>query len=210
MASSNTKRLENKDSADLYSTPTIALDAIKPYLIKDINLNKTCVALEPCNGLGQISNWLKSLSNPNCSDDHMFDLEVETNELYNYGVDTDYSVDFLGDCEEILTNYDLIVTNPPYNRAVEFVLKGFEHAPVQWHFLRMSFIEGQQRFRDLFNLGKLSDVYVFTYRVSCPKGVDMEPSPNSVCYAWFRFDKNYCDQPRLHWLTKANLENPNV
>lgn len=205
MAAPCTKRDENKDSADLYSTPTVALDAIKPYLIKDINPRKTCVALEPCNGLGQISKWLKDLSNPDCPDDQMFDLEVETNELHDYGVSTDYNVDFLEDYEEILDDYDLIVTNPPYTKAVEFVLKGFEHAPIQWHFLRMSFLEGQKRYQELFSLGKLSDVYIFTYRVSCPKGVDMEPSPNSVCYAWFRFDKNYFGQPRLHWLTKANL-----
>ena len=32
MASPNTTRNEDKDSADLYSTPTVALDAIKPYL----------------------------------------------------------------------------------------------------------------------------------------------------------------------------------
>lgn len=191
MATPNTKRDEKKSSNDLYTTPVEALNAIWPYLEKDNVV--ACNLLEPCSGMHDITEYL--------TDKGAF---VYTNELYpvkNYSYD--YTLDFLE--QNKLGKYHLICTNPPYNKAVEFVLKGFEHAPVQWHFLRMSFLEGQKRYQELFSLGKLSDVYIFTYRVSCPKGVNMEPSPNSVCYAWYRFDKNYCSQPRLHWLTKANL-----
>lgn len=197
MASPNTTRKEDKDSADLYSTPTVALDTIKPYLIKDLENNRMNYILEPCSGLEQITDYLERLGN-NSSD---FGTEVDTNDLHDYGFNKTYNVDFLSNTN-IPDDYDLIVTNPPYNKAVEFVLKGFEHAPIQWHFLRMSFLEGQKRYQELFSLGKLSDVYIFTFRVSCPKGVDMEPSPNSVCYCWMRFDKNYNAQPKLHWLVK--------
>ena len=38
-------------------------------------------------------------------------------------------------------------------------------------FLRVNFLESQSRFKILFSLGFLSDVYLFSYRVGCPKGV---------------------------------------
>lgn len=189
MTTPNTKRDEKQSSNDLYTTPTLALDAIYPYLIDDFPI--TAKMLEPCAGMHDIAEYFRDRGR-----------KVDTNELYPVdGYEYDDTSDFLAD-ENQLGMYDLIITNPPYNRAVDFVLKGFEHAPVQWHFLRLSFLEGQDRFKQLFNLGKLSNVYIFTYRVSCPKGVDREKTANSVCYAWYRFDKYYCGQPKLHWLTK--------
>lgn len=190
MASPNTKRDEKKSSNDLYTTPVEALDAIWPYLKQDTIVGYNL--LEPCSGMHDITNYIED----------KYDVKVYTNELYP--VDNhqyDFHEDFLGD-SAIGTSFDIIVTNPPYNKAVDFILKGFEHAPVQWHFLRLSFLEGQERYEKLMSLGKLTDVYIFTYRVSCPKGVDREPSANSVCYAWYRFDRNYNGLPTLHWLTK--------
>jgi hypothetical protein len=200
LASPNTNRKEKSNSADLYSTPIEAMDAIRDHLAADIGkiyskINREVQLLEPCNGLGFISDYIEEdgvLAN--------FPINVVRNELYDYNTDTDFKEDFLEN--KYLGQYDIIVTNPPYLKATEFILKGFEHAPIQWHFLRLSFLEGQKRFMDLFNLGKLSDVYLFTFRVSCPKGVEMEDSANSVAYCWYRFDKSYCGQPILHWLRK--------
>jgi DNA modification methylase len=115
----------------------------------------------------------------------------------------DSTCDFLE--EELPRKYfDCIVANPPYNKAREFVLKGFEYADIQWHFLRLSFLEGQKRYDELFSLGHCTHVFIFTYRVSCDKGYDREPTANSVCYAWFRFDKNFKGNPTLYWLTKED------
>ena len=197
MASPNTKRDEKKSSNDLYVTPVEALDAIwEPIRLDFMNLSNYRQSevniLEPCAGMLDISDYIEQ----------RHDFRVYSNELYPIGCyQYDFHEDFLGD-NAIGTNFDIIVTNPPYNKAVEFVLKGFEHAPIQWHFLRLSFLEGQERYNKLLSLGKMTDVYIFTYRVSCPKGVDREPSANSVCYAWYRFDRNYNGQPKIHWLTK--------
>lgn len=197
MASSNTNRKEKSSSNDLYSTPIEALYAIWPYLSVDLKHKDCHTILEPCSGMNGISNYMQ---------DFGWDLEVFTNEMFPVeGCYYHTTEDFLSE-ENTIGTYDLIVTNPPYVKAKEFILKGFEHAPIQWHFLRLAFLEGQSRFMDLFSLGKLSDVYVFTYRVSCKKGVEQEETANSVSYCWYRFDKNYCGQPRLHWLTKANLK----
>lgn len=193
MATPNTKRDEKQSSNDLYTTPVEALDAIWPYMEREIRAAK--YILEPCAGMLDIADYI---------DSHVIDGTIYTNELYPVEwTHYDNTADFLTE-DTGIGAHDLIITNPPYIKAVDFILKGFEHAPVQWHFLRLSFLEGQKRFEDLFNLGKLSDVYIFTYRVSCPKGVDREKTANSVCYAWYRFDKYYVGEPKLHWLTKPN------
>lgn len=203
MASSNTNRKEKASSNDLFTTPVEALDAIWSKIKEDIysirgNGPDYVNLLEPCAGMRDIADYIHDRTN--------WSVEVTTNELYPVdGYEYDYYQDFLSEDNSIGT-YDLLVANVPYNRAKEFILKGFDHAPIQWHFLRLSFLEGQSRFMDLFSLGKLSDVYVFTYRVSCKKGIEQEATANSVSYAWYRWDKNYCGQPTLHWLTKANLK----
>jgi hypothetical protein len=204
--SPNTKRDESSSSNDLYITPKEALDAIWKKIEADI----ICVPkpfasiLEPCMGLGDIAKYVSDNTNNFTS--------ITTNELYpcedesKLLIKNDYSCDFLDDDSKLSEHkgeFDILVANPPYNKAMEFVLKGFEYAPVQWHFLRLSFLESQKRFEWLFNLGKLSDVYIFTYRVSCDKGYDREETANSVCYAWYRFDNKYFGHPRLHWLTKG-------
>lgn len=198
-----TKRDEKKNSADLYSTPKEALDAIKPYLLSDIDKvdGKEIRLLEPCAGIGSISDYLIDMAENYYLDNNKIVI-VEDNELYKYNYPTCYRNNFLAEDNGIPSYFDIAVVNPPYNKAVDFVLKGFEHAPIQWHFLRLSFLEGQERYNKLMSLGKLTDVYIFTYRVSCPKGVDREPSANSVAYCWMRWDNNYQGNPKLHWLIK--------
>lgn len=199
MASPCTRRIEDISSNDLFITPIEALCAIQPYLCKD--LDKNTEVLDPCSGLGDITHWLKNNTDSKIVANELY-ICKDSNKLLHI---PEYNEDFL-EWGASIPCADVIVANVPYNKASEFILKGFEHAPVQWHFLRLSFLEGQKRFEELFNLGKLSDVYIFTYRVSCPKGIDREKTANSVCYAWYRFDKDYCGQPRLHWLTKPNLK----
>lgn len=208
MSSPNTKRDESTSSNDLYITPKKAMEAILPYIQADVdkwyesnNQDGTLKFLDPCQGLGDIVEFFAAkLPEVYPFSNELFPCEDEDKLLCL----PNYQDDFLSDdCRlaETQGDYDIIIANPPYNKAMEFVLQGFNYAPIQWHFLRLSFLESQKRFEGLFNLGKLSDVYIFTYRVSCEKGYDREKTANSVCYAWFRFDNKYVGQPTLHWLT---------
>jgi hypothetical protein len=205
LASVNTKRDESSSSNDLYITPKEALDAIWKKIEADI----ICVPkpfasiLEPCMGLGDIAKYVSDNTNnfTSITTNELYPCEDESKLLYK----NTYASDFLADESEIAKYkgcFDILIANPPYNKAMEFVLKGFEYAPIQWHFLRLNFLEGQKRYEELFSMGKLTDVYIFTYRVSCDKGYDREETANSVSYAWYRFDKNHSGSPRLHWLTK--------
>ena len=206
MATANTRRKEATSSNDLFITPREALDSIWKYVQCDINKHPTeyVKILEPCQGLGDVAKYINDNTSNfvSISSNELYPCEDSSKLLYK----NTYTSDFLVDESEVAKYkgiFDMIITNPPYNKAMEFVLKGFEYAPIQWHFLRLSFLEGQKRYEELFSMGKLTDVYIFTYRVSCDKGYDREDTANSVCYAWYRFDKNYSGSPRLHWLTKG-------
>jgi hypothetical protein len=203
-AASNTRRKEATSSNDLFITPKEALNAIWKHVKADIDKTSPYArVLEPCQGLGDIAAYVRDNTNNFTT--------ITTNELYlcedghKLLFVPIFQDDFLLEDTKLANtkgDYDLILCNPPYNKAMEFVLKGFEYAPIQWDFLRLNFLEGQKRYEELFSMGKLTDVYIFTYRVSCDKGYDREETANSVSYAWYRFDKNYSGSPRLHWLTK--------
>lgn len=212
-ATPNTKRDEKESSNDLYITPKEAMEAILPYIQVDIDDilfddgyghpdNLHCYVLDPCQGLGDIAEFFNKNSDVYMVSNELYPCYDETKLIFN----PNYYDDFLADgtaLSKTKNEYDMIIVNPPYNKAMEFVLKGFEYAPIQWHFLRLSFLEGKKRYEELFKLNHLSDVYLFTYRVSCDKGYDREETANSVCYAWYRFDKEHNGHPTLHWLTKG-------
>lgn len=65
-----TKRDEKQSSNDLFITPKEALDAIWPHILGD--LDETTDVLDPCSGLGDISNWIKYHTSAN----------IIANELY--------------------------------------------------------------------------------------------------------------------------------
>ena len=187
MASPNTKRDKSKEYSDLYNTPEVALDKLMDFA----GLNKYQNILEPCNGIGKISNYLKNLG-----------YHIYTNELYEHS-SSDFSDDFLAPLDEVtynIKNYDVIVTNPPYKLAKEFVLRGFEIAREQYLLLRLSFLEGQKRYQELFSKKHLKGVYIFTARITCSEGIEETPTANSVTYCWLHFDREFVGQPTLYWI----------
>lgn len=111
MASPNTKRDKSLSYCDLYNTPDVALNKLMAFA----DINKYSRLLEPCAGKGVISKYLKNLG-----------FSITTNEAFEHGYTTDYKEDFLAFNEDF--QYDVIVSNPPYKIAKEFVLKGLKVA----------------------------------------------------------------------------------
>jgi len=181
-ASPNTKRDKSLDYCDLYNTPIVALDK----LFEHIRLDNRSTILEPCAGKGIIAEYLRERG-----------YDVGTNELFDHGYKTIWNENFL---EWSNDGFDYIITNPPYKLAKEFILKGFDVAREQYHLLRLSFLESQNRYDELFSLGHLKNVYIFVKRISCTEGQDELPTANSVSYCWLHFDKEYNGLPTLYWI----------
>lgn len=94
-----------------------------------------------------------------------------------------------------------VVTNPPYNKAQEFVehaLDITEKGNKICMFLKLTFLEGKKR-KKLFERGNLKTVYVSTSRVNCAYNGKFDGSSSAVAYAWFVFENGYKGNPTIKW-----------
>lgn len=191
MASPNTKRNRKEDieENELYSTPLIALESF--YKQYPEEFDKHDVYLDPCDGLGHISDFLESIGK-----------KVYRWDIEDYRGAITQQSDFLL-ADEIPEDVDCIIMNPPFTMTEDFVDKALSLCPNLIMFNRMTTIETNSRSKKLKS-GEwpLKDFYQFGFRVSCPKGVELEPTANSVAYAWLSFDRYCKHKPFMNWITK--------
>ncbi|MEG2541547.1 MAG: NAD(P)-dependent oxidoreductase, partial [Clostridia bacterium] len=116
------------------------------------------------------------------------------------------NLDFISIEKPIRENVD-ILTNPPYTFAKEFVLKAIELLSPKrkcFMFLKLQFLEGKARFKELFSKFPPKTIYVFSSRIMCAKNAnfkEMEAGGGSaVAYAWFVWEKGYNGRTTINWL----------
>ena len=109
----------------------------------------------------------------------------------------DESADFDGD----------IITNPPYKHAMKFVLKALgqlKQGRRCYMLLKLTFLEGQERYIELFSKCPPKKIYSFPKRIMCAKNGDFKGMRNgggsAVAYAWFVWEKGYKGLPQHDWL----------
>ena len=169
MSSTNRGALRNKD--DFYETPDWATDVIIPYLAPP------GLVLEPSAGAGAMKRRLVRAW-PNAT--------IESTEL-----DADRAAASGSNCGSFLHSelwgaYDLVITNPPFSLAIEFVEHALNIAKPNGEvamLLRLAFLETAKR--TAFHKAHPSDVYVFANRPSFTDGT----STDSAAYAWFCWGK---------------------
>ena len=100
-----------------------------------------------------------------------------------------------------------IVTNPPYKHAKEFVLKALKLLPIRCKlcmFLKLTFLEGETRFNEIFKDFPPKRVYVFRKRIQCAKNGDFErmkaSGGSAVAYAWFVWRKGNKGKTKIDWI----------
>ena len=100
-----------------------------------------------------------------------------------------------------------ILTNPPYKYAKEFILKALELVSYRhkiYMFLKLTFLEGKSRYKDLFSKYPPKVIYVFSERVMCAKNGrfnEMKAGGGSaVAYAWFVWEKGYNGKTIIKWI----------
>lgn len=188
MATANTKKSNNVEANELYSTPKIALSSFYheyPEVFEDFY-----TYYDPCNGLGDIADYLRSIGK-----------EVITGDIIDYG-NSDKVEDFL-QVESLPKGVECIIFNPPFTLTEEFVDKALQLCPNVLMFNRMTTIESISRAKKFDSkVWPLANMWQFGFRVSCTKGVNREPTANSVAYSWFEFDKNNPRYTTLNWITE--------
>lgn len=97
-----------------------------------------------------------------------------------------------------------IITNPPYNKALEFVdesLKTVKNGYKVAMFLKLTFLEGKKR-RKFFNHFPPQYVLIFSQRIQVAINGDIEMFKKSsvACYAWFIWEKGNFSKPIIDWI----------
>ena len=195
---------DDREENDFYSTdPDCVRDLLKVETFSN-------TILEPCCGTGNISKVLEEAG-----------YSVTSTDLIDRGYGRG-GIDFFKEYRIIDCD---IVTNPPFGLATEFVDKCL-HDMTPNHklalFLKLQFLEGQDRFNKIYKLGHLKKIYIYSKRVACYKNNEMWQknddgsfkldrngnkikTQSAVCYAWYIFDLSYNGKPEIDWIT--NFDN---
>lgn len=180
---------EERGENDYYATDPIAIDKL-------LSVEKPNERIwEPACGGGHLAERLKEKG-----------YRVRSTDIVDRGY-CDEIVDFLSDSHETIDlTYD-ILTNPPYKQATEFVIKALEVLPARckcYMFLKLTFLESEKRYKQIFKDNPPIRIHVFSKRVACAKNGDFsrvkESGGSVTAYAWFVWEKGYKGTTTVDWI----------
>lgn len=179
---------EEREVNDFYATDEIAID--KLFAVEQFSDN----IWECACGDGALSKRMVELGKQVLSTDLI-------DRGYEYAASGVNFLDF--DSEDFVFSGD-IITNPPYRFITEFILKALElvqdgHKVAM--FCKLTTLESQSRYDDIFSKYPPKTIYVFSKRVACYKNNDRSKYQSSaVCYAWFVWEKGFTGDPVIKWI----------
>lgn len=173
---------EDRQSEDYYATPE---EATRLFLDNYRGLKELKNIWEPACGEGHMSEVLK---------DYL--LEVKSSDLIDRGYGE--TMDFI---ESDIHFPGSIITNPPFKIAETFLKKGLEiigENEKVIFLLRLQFLESSSRKPLLEN--HLSEIYIHSRRIGCGRNGDFSSVGKAICYAWFVFQKDFKEAPKIYWI----------
>lgn len=165
-------RREAVDSLDFFPTPPWATRALIEHVIGDVS---GCSCWEPAAGAGHMAEVLRE----------SFDA-VRASDVHDYGKRYEIG-SFVGDGLDVApaATVDWIITNPPFNLAVEFAERALGIASDGVALLvRTSWLESADRYERLFRDRPPSRVGLFVERVPMVKGRWDPKASTATSYAW--------------------------
>ena len=145
---------------------------------------------EPACGEGNLSEVLK-----------LHGHEVYSTDLIDRGY-ADETMDFLQSNRKW---HGDIITNPPFKHTTEFVLKGLESLEMGRKlalFLKINYLSGQARYKQIYSKIPPYRVYLFTGRRACSKNNTPEGFKNNrgMDYCWMIWEKGMIGPTELKWI----------
>jgi hypothetical protein len=140
---------------DSYQTPIYSIDS----LLNVLRLENIRTFTEPCRGDGNIYNKI------NCENKYYCEIEE----------DSDY-------LKKEMPMVDLIITNPPYSLAKEFIEKSLKESYSVWYLLRINFLASLER-SEWWQDKLPTHLLVLSARPSF-----MNKGTDATEYAWFGWD----------------------
>jgi hypothetical protein len=165
--------------SDNYPTPRYVIEG----LINQIDFSKVNSFLEPCKGDGRILEYIPNYINKDW-------CEIREGKDY-------FKYNF---------NVDLIITNPPFSIALDFIKKSLNEGKTVCYLQRINWLGAQQR-KDFWNENTPDKLFVISkrpnfvkeYLISLfgldvnlkekAKELDLTLGTDSTEYAWFIWDK---------------------
>lgn len=184
---SSTGRGAERSPADFYATPSWCV----LRLLEHVELPKG-KWLEPSAGEGHIMRALHSVHPTRRID--AIELRPEYRGLLVGEAVFLHIGDFLQGTRTHPRLYGLVIGNPPFSLAQEFVEHGLKFGEEVIYLLRLSFLESQKR-QAFFNRVGVPDVFVLPERPSFTgEGTD------SCAYAWMRWRRDRSQQGQVRIL----------
>ena len=172
-----------REPNDYYATDPEAVERAIPVL-REMGLSLHIPLWECACGEGHISEVLKK-----------HDYMVQSSDLINRGY---------GEVKDFLTQQEPfegdIITNPPFNKAEEFLDKALSLVKPGrriFFLLKIQFLEGLKR-RKIFNKCPPRFVAVYSKRIRCGKNANFEGG-KTMCFAWFVWEKGFIGKPQILW-----------
>lgn len=182
------------DSLDLFATPPWSTRALCEHILGPVS---GCTVWEPAAGLGHMAEVLAEY----------FSLVIAS-DVHDYGRGHLIG-SFVGEGADVVTLGELpeqphwIITNPPFNLALEFAERAINLARRGAALLvRSTWLEGGERYRRLFSVHPPHTVAVFSERVPMVKGRWDPTASTATAYAWIVWRKSAAKdfQTRLVWI----------
>lgn len=182
-AYANRKPIRDRPIGDFYCTPRSLVWLIEDFLKKEFS---KYVILDPCAGLGCISDELKHSG-----------LSVITNDLYHQ--DNDFQFDYLTDVPNI--KYSRVVMNPPFSLWDAFVERAKGNARKVLTIGRLNYLSTVSRQRSgIFD--NLKYIFIFSRYVDyrTPDRGDGLFHVGAMATGWFYYDGAYTGLPKIKFL----------
>lgn len=171
--------------SDFYATSPRAVDALA-YAGKLPDSNKVW---ECAVGQGDLAEALKR---------HGY--EVISTDLHNRGY-CEGGTDFL---ETKVLLAPCILTNPPYSLMTEFCTHAIGLGAEEiYMFLKLQFLEGKRRYREIFSKYPPSEILQFIDRMTVARNGDWKtPDKNSaIAFCWMIWRKDFNGKPQVSWIS---------
>ena len=172
-----------REENDYYATDPIAIHKLLKYETFDKNI------WECACGEGNLSIPLK---------EHGYN--VYSTDLIDRGYQ-DELMDFLNTENKWFGD---IITNPPFKYSTEFILKALdsvEYGNKVAMFLKLNYLTGKRRYKEIFSKFPPLKVYVFSGRIACSKNNDPKLfKSGAMDYAWFIWEKGVIGPTHLKWI----------
>lgn len=183
------RRVEAHDSLDDYPTPPWATRAICDQLIRLSLLHRYDLKCrEPCANRGYMVRPLQEYFG-----------EVEASDVHDYGVGYSVSDYLFGPLQ---SGVDWTFMNPPFRLAQQFIERAIQTSKFGVAaIVRTAFLEGGQRFEELFNIRPPSHIFQHSERVPMVRGRYDPKISTATAYAWLIWDVRAREfGTKFHWI----------